>query len=89
MPEIVVEGWSTESSSHGRRVLEGYLGLLSAGTAFGGDGGMTNLMPTKIRNILLTVFRPNEGYFYCKCRSLSKSKQNLLAFRGGALNIII
>ncbi|THH28076.1 hypothetical protein EUX98_g6127 [Antrodiella citrinella] len=38
MPEIVVEGWANGTSNHGRRILEGYLGLLNAGTAFGGEG---------------------------------------------------
>ncbi|KAH8102453.1 hypothetical protein BXZ70DRAFT_1063256 [Cristinia sonorae] len=38
IPEIIVEGWSNGSASHARRVLEGYIGLLNAGTAFGGEG---------------------------------------------------
>ena len=40
IPEIVVEGWANSSSTHGRRVLDGYLGLLNAGTAFDREGGM-------------------------------------------------
>lgn len=41
IPEVVTEGWMyTGSSSHGRRVLEGYLGILNAGTTFGEGGGM-------------------------------------------------
>ena len=39
IPDIVVHGWSHSNSSHGRRVLDGYLGVLSAGTAYGHDGG--------------------------------------------------
>ncbi|TCD61311.1 hypothetical protein EIP91_008639 [Steccherinum ochraceum] len=37
IPEVVVDSWSS-GSTHGRRILEGYLGLLNAGTAFGGEG---------------------------------------------------
>ena len=33
MPETLVSGW-TEGSGHGNRVLEGYLGILNAGTKF-------------------------------------------------------
>ncbi|KAH9937104.1 uncharacterized protein B0H18DRAFT_1112984 [Fomitopsis serialis] len=32
------EGWAQSNSSHGRRVLEGYLGVLNAGTTYG-EGG--------------------------------------------------
>ena len=40
IPEIVTEGWMQPGGgAHGRRVLEGYLGILSAGTTFGGEGG--------------------------------------------------
>ncbi|KAL0951086.1 hypothetical protein HGRIS_007824 [Hohenbuehelia grisea] len=34
IPEAVVEGWEYEGAGHGRRVLEGYLGVLNAGTTF-------------------------------------------------------
>ncbi|KZT72744.1 hypothetical protein DAEQUDRAFT_543688 [Daedalea quercina L-15889] len=40
IPDIVTEGWAQGTGSHGRRVLEGYLGVLNAGTTFGeGDTG--------------------------------------------------
>jgi len=39
VPESVVSGWMQEHSGHGRRVLEGYLGILSAGTKYGGAEG--------------------------------------------------
>lgn len=38
IPQIVVTGWFDATSAHGARVLDGYLGLLSAGTKFG-EGG--------------------------------------------------
>lgn len=40
IPDIVTEGWAQNNTSHGRRVLDGYLGVLSAGTAYGHDGGV-------------------------------------------------
>ena len=40
IPDVVIEGWNSPGSvSHGRRVLEGYLGILNAGTIFGEGGG--------------------------------------------------
>jgi len=39
IPQVVVTGWSDGASAHGARVLDGYLGLLSAGTKFG-EGGV-------------------------------------------------
>ncbi|OBZ80001.1 Testis-expressed sequence 10 protein [Grifola frondosa] len=39
IPSVVVEGWTQGSSGHGQRVLEGYLGILNAGTTFGESGG--------------------------------------------------
>ena len=40
IPEVVVEGWSSEPTGHGRRIVEGYLGVLNAGTAYNDSGGM-------------------------------------------------
>lgn len=39
IPEVVVEGWALGVNGHGRRVLEGYLGILNAGTAYNESGG--------------------------------------------------
>jgi pre-rRNA-processing protein IPI1 len=43
MPDIVVAGWTeradTRGQVHGGRVLEGYLGILNAGTTYGESGG--------------------------------------------------
>ena len=44
VPEVVTEGWMLSGAgNHGRRVMEGYLGILNAGTTFGEDGGMFGL----------------------------------------------
>lgn len=39
VPESVVEGWIQGNPGHGKRVLEGYLGILSAGTKYGDTEG--------------------------------------------------
>lgn len=39
VPESVVDGWTQGNSGHGKRVLEGYLGILSAGTKYGDTEG--------------------------------------------------
>ncbi|KAF9452699.1 hypothetical protein P691DRAFT_180962 [Macrolepiota fuliginosa MF-IS2] len=39
IPESLVDGWNVTGPSHGRRILEGYLGNLNAGTKFGGAEG--------------------------------------------------
>lgn len=48
VPETVVSGWMEENSGHGRRVLEGYLGILNAGTKYGGTEGkeLPKVFPT-------------------------------------------
>ena len=39
IPNAVITGWNADNNGHGARVLEGYLGILNAGTKFGeGDG---------------------------------------------------
>jgi len=39
IPNAVIAGWNADHNGHGARVLEGYLGILNAGTKFGeGDG---------------------------------------------------
>ena len=40
VPESVVCGWNESSLGHGKRALEGYLGILSAGTKFDGAEGL-------------------------------------------------
>ncbi|KAJ3568803.1 hypothetical protein NP233_g5483 [Leucocoprinus birnbaumii] len=39
IPEPLVEGWTSTGSSHGKRILEGYLGNMNAGTKYGGSEG--------------------------------------------------
>ncbi|KAF9015275.1 hypothetical protein BDQ17DRAFT_30792 [Cyathus striatus] len=39
IPDIVVQGWNEPRNSHGSRVLDGYLGLLNAGTKYGEHEG--------------------------------------------------
>ena len=46
-PDIVVDGWKDGKGGHGRRILEGYLSILSAGTKFGEDGG-TDIIPSSL-----------------------------------------
>lgn len=40
---MVVAGWDGDSNGHGTRILEGYLGILNAGTKFGETDGMSFL----------------------------------------------
>ncbi|KAF8560426.1 hypothetical protein OG21DRAFT_1492793 [Imleria badia] len=46
VPESVVCGWNESGLGHGKRVLEGYLGILSAGTKFGGAEGTAQATST-------------------------------------------
>ncbi|KAG0708942.1 hypothetical protein DFH29DRAFT_889805 [Suillus ampliporus] len=46
VPESVVGGWIEGNPGHGRRVLEGYLGILSAGTKYGGTEGAVQATST-------------------------------------------
>lgn len=51
VPESVVCGWNESGLGHGKRVLEGYLGILNAGTKFGGAEGPLK----RIDNILICL----------------------------------
>ncbi|KAI0375373.1 hypothetical protein BV20DRAFT_265919 [Pilatotrama ljubarskyi] len=63
IPDVVTEGWTTEGSgSHGRRVLEGYLGILNAGTSFG-EGGDTG--PVQATSTASVVLSPSVWAFGC------------------------
>lgn len=58
-PESVVCGWNESGHGHGKRVLEGYLGILSAGTKFGGaEGSSMRIDPIFSR---LMASRPRPG----------------------------
>jgi hypothetical protein len=54
VPESVVCGWNESGLGHGKRVLEGYLGILSAGIKFGGGEGLS----TRIDNIFIRLIAP-------------------------------
>jgi pre-rRNA-processing protein IPI1 len=51
VPEGVVSGWTqtggVQGHVHGSRVLEGYLGILNAGTSYGQEGGRSSVEPCK------------------------------------------
>ncbi|KIJ21676.1 hypothetical protein PAXINDRAFT_5824 [Paxillus involutus ATCC 200175] len=46
VPETVVDGWDESRPGHGKRALEGYLGILSAGTKLGGAEGTAQATST-------------------------------------------
>lgn len=52
IPHAVVEGWDGDSSGHGARLLEGYLGFLNAPKETDGMIPVTNV------RIILTKLRP-------------------------------
>ncbi|KAJ3868716.1 hypothetical protein EV359DRAFT_31693 [Lentinula novae-zelandiae] len=51
-PEVIVRGWDTANNSNGSRVLEGYLGVLSAGTITGDAEGPP--VATSTASVMLT-----------------------------------
>ena len=66
IPDAVVMGWKG-NSGHASRILEGYLGILNAGTKFGEtDGSLVMLVESKVLTGLLCR-RSDEGCFHCKC----------------------
>ncbi|GLB36226.1 hypothetical protein LshimejAT787_0305140 [Lyophyllum shimeji] len=52
IPQAVVAGWSEDNNGHGARILEGYLGILNAGTKFGETDGP--LKATSTASVVLT-----------------------------------
>jgi pre-rRNA-processing protein IPI1 len=46
-PDVVVRGWRDGKSGHGRRILEGYLSILGAGTKLG-EGGAYRLFSSPL-----------------------------------------
>ncbi|KAI0673507.1 hypothetical protein C8Q78DRAFT_968534 [Trametes maxima] len=55
IPDVVTEGWTQHGSDgHGRRVLEGYLGILNAGTAFGEGGDTGPIQATSTASVVLS-----------------------------------
>ncbi|KAK0198378.1 hypothetical protein F5146DRAFT_1218993 [Armillaria mellea] len=53
IPEPVISGWNQGGDKHGARVLEGYLGLLNAGTKFGENDGP--IRATSTASVVLTA----------------------------------
>ncbi|KAI0306660.1 hypothetical protein B0F90DRAFT_1623288 [Multifurca ochricompacta] len=54
-PDAVVCGWRDGTSGHGKRILEGYLSILGAGTKMG-EGEDTNLaLPTSTASVSLST----------------------------------
>ncbi|KAI0830683.1 hypothetical protein BC628DRAFT_1313137 [Trametes gibbosa] len=55
IPDVVTEGWARQGGgSHGRRVLEGYLGILNAGTSFGDGGDTGPIQATSTASVVLS-----------------------------------
>ncbi|KAM5530783.1 hypothetical protein V8D89_015524, partial [Ganoderma adspersum] len=55
IPEVVTEGWMHPGGgSHGRRVMEGYLGILNAGTTFGEVGDTGPVQATSTASVVLS-----------------------------------
>ncbi|KAF9822049.1 hypothetical protein IEO21_00043 [Rhodonia placenta] len=53
IPDVVTEDW-LQPSSHGRRVLEGYLGILNAGTTYGEGGDTGPVRATSTASVILS-----------------------------------
>jgi pre-rRNA-processing protein IPI1 len=45
IPQLVISGWREDGKGSGSRVLEGYLGILNAGTRFGETDGKSSFVP--------------------------------------------
>ncbi|KAL9716171.1 rRNA processing protein [Leucoagaricus gongylophorus] len=52
IPEPLLDGWTSMGSSYGKRILEGYLGNLNAGTKYGGSEGPA--MATSTSSVILS-----------------------------------
>lgn len=66
IPETLVSGW-TEGSGHGNRVLDGYLGILNAGTKFSEAEGEKPLDFFLLWMSLTTLFRSNASDLDSQC----------------------
>ncbi|KAG5648058.1 hypothetical protein DXG03_007093 [Asterophora parasitica] len=52
IPQAVIVGWNEDNNGHGARILEGYLGVLNAGTKYGETDGP--LKATSTASVVLT-----------------------------------
>ncbi|KAG8219873.1 hypothetical protein J3R82DRAFT_852 [Butyriboletus roseoflavus] len=59
VPESVVCGWNESGLGHGKRALEGYLGILSAGTKFDGAGGLSKRIDNILVCLIVSCPRPD------------------------------
>ncbi|KZT30468.1 hypothetical protein NEOLEDRAFT_1053675 [Neolentinus lepideus HHB14362 ss-1] len=59
IPDYIVKGWDESHTdtvtSHGTRVLDGYMGILNAGTKFGQDGSSGSTEATSIASVTLSA----------------------------------
>ncbi|KAI0756631.1 hypothetical protein C8Q80DRAFT_1093119 [Daedaleopsis nitida] len=79
IPAVVTEGWmQIGGTAHGRRVLEGYLGILSAGTTFG-EGGDTG--PVQATSTASVVLSPASKLIVLRSLSLFLSQAITSAWR--------
>ena len=69
MPDTIVSGW-TEKKTHGNRVLEGYLGILNAGTKFGETEG--RFPPFSRKKPTYKCDRSSASYFHCQRNIVSR-----------------
>lgn len=73
LPEAVVTGWDADGSGPGRRVLDGYLGLLNAGTKFGASGDDASATSTSSvvlsSQSRLVVLRSLSNFLRCATQS--------------------
>ncbi|PCH33787.1 hypothetical protein WOLCODRAFT_135324 [Wolfiporia cocos MD-104 SS10] len=75
IPDIVSEGWAQGGGAHGRRVLEGYLGILNAGTTFGEGGNTGPVQATSTASVVLST-----GSKLVVLKSLSSFLRHALSF---------
>ncbi|KAL4242182.1 Pre-rRNA-processing protein IPI1 [Abortiporus biennis] len=54
IPTVVTQGWAQGTSGHGKRVLEGYIGLLNAGTVYGEGGDKGPIQATSTASVVLS-----------------------------------
>ena len=72
IPEVVVEGWGQGTKNHGGRVLEGYLGILNAGTKIGEGGGKLCAFFVFLCLRKTRRYWPCSSNLHCECRPITK-----------------
>jgi pre-rRNA-processing protein IPI1 len=84
VPESVVYGWNelgrSHQQAHGGRILEGYLGILNAGTKFGEDGDTGPVSATSTASVVLSpAVRDTISFAEAALTSISQSKLVILS----------